>query len=280
MKTILCRHAHSQHYNCCKVHRFQHVSSSSSADDMSARQRALYDEATSITRALYRRCLESIRVLAKGNDNDEMEFAAREKSELSKFDELSDSKSPSTASLLSPPVNRTNELSSRAYYYSSFCRENFEGHWNLLGVHGFHIDKKVHGLGHIVGGQANNQYQGGHHHLGGQIASQYVGQYAAVTSDHEQNKSHYTWNEGQIQQFVYLIRSGEEKRAWILQDYKFGDPCVGNGWPKELEERLERFEVDANSLVKEIYKQKGWMHSSDIANPVESEDDSDDEEDL
>lgn len=198
-----------------------------------------------------------------------MEFAAREQSELSKFDKLFDSKSPSTASLLSPPVNRPNELSSRANYYTSFCRENFEGHWNLLGVHGFHIDKNVDGLGHIVGEHGSNQYQGGLRHsntLGGKV------EYAAATS--------HAWSVDQIQQFVYLIRSGEEKRAWILQDYQFDDPCVSSDWAKELEQRLQRFEEDASSLVKEIYNQKGWMHSSDIANSMASEDDSDDEEDL
>lgn len=42
------------------------ISSNASHHDISERQRALYDEASSITRALYKRCLKSIKVLAKG----------------------------------------------------------------------------------------------------------------------------------------------------------------------------------------------------------------------
>lgn len=207
-----------------------------------------------------------------------MEFAAREKSQL---DESLDPKSLSSASLMAPPVNRANELSSRANYYTGFCRENFEGHWNLLGIHGFHIDKNIHGTGHVIGGQGSKQYQGGHHHLGGNVDSQYVGPdgAAANASTGDQNKSHYTWSESQIEQFVYLIRSGEEKRAWILQDYEFSDPCIDGGWPKELEKRLAKFEEEANLLVRQIYQEKGWMHSSDIEKSM-MEDDSDDEEDL
>jgi hypothetical protein len=149
-----------------------------------------------------------------------------------------------------------------------------------LGVHGFHIDKNVHGMGHVIGGQGNNQYLGGHHHLGGQMISQYVGQYG-VDNERERNNNLYTWNEEQIQKFVYLIRSGEEKRAWILQDYEFSDPCIGSDWPTKLEHRLVQFEDDANILVREMYHERGWMHSSDIEKAnASNEDDSDDEEDL
>jgi hypothetical protein len=34
---------------------------------------------------------------------------------------------------------------------------------------------------------------------------------------------HYMWREEQIEQFVYLIRSGEGKRQWVMNDYKFED---------------------------------------------------------
>ena len=267
-------------------------------EDMSLRQKALYNEASSITRALYKRCLESIRVLAigefsrlrngtsvysndvaftvvQGNEQDEGEFAAREKSQ---FDE---SRPLSSISLLSPPVNRANELSSRANYYTGFCREHFEGHWNLLGIHGFHIDKNVHGMGYIIGGQGNNQYQGGHHHLGGQIASQYVGQYGHGYNDKDEDSRYYTWSEEQIQKFTYLVRSGEEKRAWILKDYGFIDPCIVSDWPHELERRLETFEKGANLLVRDMYQERGWIHSSDSDQTTANmEHDSDDEEDL
>ena len=186
------------------------------------------------------------------------------------------SKPISSAPLLSPPVNRANELLSRANYYAGFCRENFEGHWNVLGVHGFHIDKKIHGMGYDVGGKANNQYQSEHHHI-----EETVGQ-CGSDNDKMQKDLNYAWSEGQIEKFVYLIRSGEEKRTWILQDYEFVDPFISD-WPKQLESRLDKFEEGANSLVKEMYKTKGWMHSSDVENALVrmvDEDDSDDEDDL
>jgi hypothetical protein len=180
---------------------------------------------------------------------------------------------------MSPPVNRANELSSRANYYAGFCREHFEGHWNLLGWHGFHIGSgRETGLGHVVGGQMNNRYQGGHHHLGGQMAAQYVGRYGAAYDEKEHNNKYYTWREEQIEQFIYLIRSGEEKRSWILQDYDFVDPYINDGWPQELERRLKQFENDTNLLVKEMYRGMGWVHSGDVTTVADDDDESDDED--
>jgi hypothetical protein len=34
---------------------------------------------------------------------------------------------------------------------------------------------------------------------------------------------HYMWREEQIKQFVYLIRSGEGKRQWVMNDYDLED---------------------------------------------------------
>lgn len=194
-----------------------------------------------------------------GNEHDEIEFAARENSELSQFE---DTNTPlSSGSLLSPPVNRSNELSSRANYYTGFCRENFEGHWNLLGVHGFHIDKNIHGMGHSI------DRRGDHN----QTTNDRINQYDL----------NHIWNEDQVKQFVYLIRSGEEKRTWILHDYEFDDPCIESEWPKELESRLKMFEERANLLVKDMYQAKGWMHSSELEILMaDNDDESDDEEDL
>ncbi|KAL3802648.1 hypothetical protein HJC23_011972 [Cyclotella cryptica] len=296
------RYQHHCNYN---PHRFSsasnvtsnvHPVSNNHDDELHSRQSALYDEASSLTRALYRRCVKSVKVLAQCNQQDEENFAARENSELTQFDTSSSSSSNTKdtksnhISLMSPPVNRANELSSRANYYAGFCREHFEGHWNLLGIHGFHMGSEsggsttmMHGLGHVVGGQENNRYQGGHHHLGGQMESQYVGRYGASSHDEkERDNHHYLWREEQIQQFVYLIRSGEEKRTWILQDYDFDDPCRRDGWPQELERRLQEFEGDANLLVREMYHKRGWTHSDDIdrTNMMDDDDDSEDEDDL
>ena len=57
-------HPQSRHHG--HLLRRVSISSISSKRDISERQRVLYDEASSITRALYKRCLKSIKVLAKG----------------------------------------------------------------------------------------------------------------------------------------------------------------------------------------------------------------------
>eukprot|EP00574_Skeletonema_japonicum_P001219 CAMPEP_0201739082 /NCGR_PEP_ID=MMETSP0593-20130828/45592_1 /ASSEMBLY_ACC=CAM_ASM_000672 /TAXON_ID=267983 /ORGANISM="Skeletonema japonicum, Strain CCMP2506" /LENGTH=370 /DNA_ID=CAMNT_0048233329 /DNA_START=391 /DNA_END=1504 /DNA_ORIENTATION=+ len=330
--------------------------------DIHAAQTQLLKEANYLTKTLYRKCLKSIQSLARGNERDESDFSEREQSEKDQLDELlSDSSSSSKknannnrVSLMSPPVNRQNELSSRANYYQAFTREHFDGHWNLLGKHGFHLGEEGnmrHGLGNVggEGGQEGNRYEGGHHHLGGQMAAQYSshqkvasfdsddsgkvmpqqqlqqyymwreeqieqftylitsgeekrqwilsdyggqegnryegdhhhmgGQMAAQYSSHrkvasfdsddsskvipqQHQQQYYMWREEQIEQFTYLITSGEEKRQWILSDYEFKDPCSKH-WPEELRTRIQQFEESANALVKEMYRKRGWIHSSD-----------------
>jgi hypothetical protein len=64
------------------------LSSSSSDDDvmtpedMANEQARLHREASYLTRTLYRRCLKSVDLLARGNDRDERDFAEREANEL------------------------------------------------------------------------------------------------------------------------------------------------------------------------------------------------------
>jgi hypothetical protein len=197
---------------------------------------------------------------------------------------------------MAPPVNRQNELSSRANYYKAYCRENFDGHWNLLGRDGFHLGEEGsmrHGLGGTLssgglgfgGGQEGNGYQGGHHHLGGQMAGQYSGQVSGSKKNEDVNESnlqHYMWREEQIEQFVYLIKYGEEKRQWVLMDYEFDDPCKSQGWSEEIQRRIAAFETNANALVKDMYHRRGWTHSSDYEQydkQSESDEDSDSDSD-
>jgi len=279
-----------------------------SPQEMTSLQNQLLHEASYLTRTLYRKCLQSINLLALGNTRDEDDFSARETHEKNQFDDTTVNLSNRIS--MAPPVNRTNELSSRANYYASYARENFDGHWNLLGAHGFHIGEEgnmTHGLGgsvHFGGGvddssggnnqQERNRYQGGHHHLGGQmVAQQYRGSEGengdGGSSSRKQQQQqqqqgdvqHYLWREEQIEQFIYLIKSGEEKRQWILNDYEFEDPFNSpkrsdddddddddgsarcRGWSHELEHRLKKFEEQSNLLVKAMYRGKGWMHSSD-----------------
>ena len=113
---------------------------------------------------------------------------------------------------------------------------------------------------------------------------------------------HYMWREEQIEQFVYLIRSGEEKRRWIMHDYEFedardstmaiaaavadnndnggggggGETSSTLGWSRELERLLIDFEVRSRSLVREMYRREGWMHSADHGERRAGNDDDDD----
>lgn len=292
-----------------------------STEEIYKLQTQLLNEATYLTKALYRKCLKSIQVLAMGNERDEIDFSERERSEQDRLEDSFVSSSSSskvrkhsnaTASMaMALPVDRANELASRANYYKAFTREHFDGHWNLLGRHGFYLGEEGnmrHGLGADVGrgGQLGQRLEGGHdHHLGGQMmdslqpyspqhhqgarssTSSYSGDGDTNQIPPPQQQEYYMWREEQIEQFTYLIRTGEEKRQWILNDYKFNDPYCDNNkgkqqhWPEELRTRVQEFEEKANVLVKEMYRRRGWIHSSDYgkyASDEREESDSDDED--
>ena len=87
----------------------------------------LVAEASALTKSLYRTCLKSVEILRPGNDRDEEEFAEREEAQLKMFDDDSSEGSGTAGSLsaFSPPVDRANELESRAEYYAEWTRENF-----------------------------------------------------------------------------------------------------------------------------------------------------------
>lgn len=96
------------------------------------REEALRDEAKSLTLALYRTCLRSVRLIRHGNALDEAEFKRREEERFGMLD-------TSRTNMLSmlPPVDRQDELRSRAEYYEQYTRENFvqesgclEGTWH------------------------------------------------------------------------------------------------------------------------------------------------------
>ncbi|KAL3817793.1 hypothetical protein ACHAXA_005826 [Cyclostephanos tholiformis] len=295
-----------------------------SEKDMANEQMWLHREASYLTRTLYRKCLKSIRVLAMGNDRDERDFVEREADERDRLPsddyDAKSSEGGRTGTDIStrrrrvsmaPPVNRANELRSRADYYRAFARENFDGHFGLLSAHGFHIGDEGNsalGLGMAAGGDDDggrgwNRYQGGHRpNLGVQMSTHCQGGGGRGGENFGLARGgggHYMWREEQIEQFVYLIRSGEEKRRWIMNDYEFEDDAHDattttsddndgvnspRGWSHELERRLSAFEVRSKSLVKRMYQRKGWMHSTDCTERSANDDsgffsDSDSEED-
>ena len=169
--------------------------------DILKRKNELLNEASSITKSLFRTCIRSTKLIRHGNDEDEASFKKREEEDRNDFSVGSSS----TGSFsFEPPVDRENELFSRYSYYLEWTNESFHQESDCL-------------------------------------ASE-------------------SWREEDIGRYVYFVRQGEERRKWILNDYKFDDPYVDvfdNG-------RLTDFEKNATHLVEDIYSQKGWRLSSEI----------------
>ena len=100
----------------------------------------LVAEASAMTKSLYRTCLQSVEILRPGNGRDEADFAEREEAQLRMFDDddatsTGGGKGTGTAgslSAFSPPVDRSNELESRADYYAEWTRENFAQEMDCL----------------------------------------------------------------------------------------------------------------------------------------------------
>jgi outer membrane phospholipase A len=161
----------------------------------------LYKEAGMMTRALYRSCLRNVNLIRDGNQHDFADFEARE--EEQKTGRL---KKAITASFsFEPPVDRDNELSSRALYYLAYTKESFHQEVDCLEVE--------------------------------------------------------PWREDNLNRFLFLMKEGDEKRKWVLNDYKFDDPHAN-----KLEEvKLEEWEAKAWKLIRETYDSKGWVYLDDFA---------------
>lgn len=85
-------------------------------------QSALLLDAKQMTKSLYRTCLRSVSILAEANPHDEEIFLQRERERLDKKNSYE------------PPVDRKNELSSRATYYHSFVQESFQQEVDCLSL--------------------------------------------------------------------------------------------------------------------------------------------------
>jgi len=64
-----------------------------------------------------------------------------------------------------------------------------------------------------------------------------------------------------VDRYVHLLRSGEEHRKWVLNEYKFdieddAKSRIDEGFD---EERLDDFERRARQLVTDGYREKGWL---------------------
>jgi len=81
----------------------------------------LMEEAGFLAKSLYRTCLRSVTVLRPGNHKDEKDFREREEQQIADLDD----EGGGLIFSMEPPVNRENELQSRADYYYTHLRENY-----------------------------------------------------------------------------------------------------------------------------------------------------------
>lgn len=184
-------------------------------------------EARVNTLSLWRRCLRSVAAIRGGNDHDEAGFAEREEVRLS----------GTSANLFEMPVDREDELESRANYYYQWSRENVEQESDCL-------DRQPMLL------------------------------------------------ESDVERYVQLLRSGEERRQWLLRDYKFKDPCdakndkfvtEADGTTRKVtlfydSDRMDRFETRAKEFIRNTYALKGWSLKEDQNNSsLQDDDDWDDD---
>eukprot|EP00979_Chaetoceros_neogracilis_P018154 scaffold10555_cov228-Chaetoceros_neogracile.AAC.6 len=165
----------------------------------------LFKEAGVLTRSLYKSCLRCVEFIRDGNQHDFEDFEAREEQQKTgRF-----TRDLSASFSFEPPVERENELSSRAMYYLAYTKESFNQEVDCLFAD--------------------------------------------------------PWREDSLKRFIYLIRQGEEKRKWILEDYRFMDPCP-EMWD---EERIQEWEKKAWKLIRETYALNGWLYQDDFTNDDE-----------
>ncbi len=164
------------------------------------RRQELLLEAGAMSRSLFRLCLRCVKIMRQGNEHDEKEFVERERNQ---FQTMKDAVASGTFSM-APPVDRENELSSRAIYYHGHTREHFEGDSDCLKPD--------------------------------------------------------PWREENVDTYLAILRQGEYKRKWVMNDYKFDDP-YSNVFD---DRRVDGWESKARDLLKETYEANGWILPSEL----------------
>lgn len=91
--------------------------------ELALEREALLSQAQQLTICLYRHCMRSVKSIRHGNDHDELEFQERERQREASMEAAHDPRL-SMLSML-PPVNRKDELRSRAEYYQQHANEMF-----------------------------------------------------------------------------------------------------------------------------------------------------------
>lgn len=78
------------------------------------------------------------------------------------------------------------------------------------------------------------------------------------------------WKEDNVIRFIHLMRQGEERRKWVLNDYGFDDP-FRDKWDEDL---FVKWEEQVQKLIHETYELKDWRFQKDFTN-VDEDDDGD-----
>lgn len=115
-------HVYSRLRCVAQIRSFSVTSSSSTTVD---EEHLLRQEAKALTLKLYRACIRSIRHIRHGNEHDEAEFQRREQERLHMLDTSTSRSSSSPMLSMLPPVDRDDELRSRAEYYLQYARDYF-----------------------------------------------------------------------------------------------------------------------------------------------------------
>ena len=94
-------------------------------DALDHQGREILEEASALTRSLYRLCMRSAKFVKQGNDADAAEFAAREEKQLRSMSEIASDERLSGVISMLPPVDPAAELQARSEYYAQYTNENF-----------------------------------------------------------------------------------------------------------------------------------------------------------
>jgi hypothetical protein len=98
----------------------------------------LFHDAGVMTKSLYRSCLRCIQLIRHGNEHDMADFDEREQQMLNRSKNQFDFHV--SLSSFEPPVDRDNELSSRAMYYLAFAKESFHQEIDCLEQDPWRVD--------------------------------------------------------------------------------------------------------------------------------------------
>ncbi|CAB9519315.1 expressed unknown protein [Seminavis robusta] len=203
-------------------------------------RQSLRQDAAFLTKALYRTCLRSVRVIRPGNDHDELEFQRLE--EDIKRDEMDDQKREmeikSGVFSMTPPVDRDDELRSRGDYYHQFTWEQFHQESDCL----FALDESMYG------GRRSK------------LLNRLDGR--------------------DVDRFLFLLEKGNQDRQWLLQDMQFSDPYSNSFPKERAEDfKAKAYDYIRKSDLLQRYQQGMPINWEAQNRVVETDSDDEDEED-